>query len=232
MKAIILAGGKGTRMNSKLPKSLVPVRGKPILSYMVDSLTGVGISKFILLTGHKAEQIENFVREKYPNLDIKLVRDPLDHRGSYICSIPRIKGLIDEDIVFMHGDMIYDSELLKKMMESSEKNLVTTHVFPNSTSKDFKARIENGTIKKISVEITGHLLMPLYKFSKESFLSWIDSINNFIKQGKTSVHAEEAIEAYAAKIGLKPLFYDQELCMELDTLEDLRKAEAIMDGIH
>lgn len=232
MKAVILAGGKGTRMNSELPKSLVPVKGKPILSYMIDSLSSLGIKRFLLLTGHKAEQIEAFVKEKYSDLDMQLVKDPPNHQGSYICSIPRIKELIDEDVIFMHGDMMYAPGLLKKMVESSEKNLVTTHVNPNSVSKDFKARIENDVIKKISVNITGHLVMPLFKFSKESFLQWIESINNFISQGRTILHAEEAIEAYASEIGLKPLFYDKELCMELDNVEDLKKAEAIMDKVY
>ncbi|HRW76188.1 MAG TPA: NTP transferase domain-containing protein, partial [Saprospiraceae bacterium] len=56
--AIILAGGKGTRLKSvvrDLPKPLAPVAGRPFLSWQLDHLAGQGIQKVILSTGYKAE---------------------------------------------------------------------------------------------------------------------------------------------------------------------------------
>lgn len=232
MKSIILSGGKGVRMNSDpLPKSLVPIKGKPLLKYIVDSLLKSNINEMIFLTGYKSGQIQEFLNTEYPNLNAKIIPDPKEHKGSYICSLSKIGDLIDDDILFMHGDMIYDRGLLKKLIENNEKNLAMTHIDPNSTGKDFKAKIEKGLIKKISVEITGNLLMPLYKFSEESFLIWLKSINEFIDKGKINCYAEEAIEPYAEQIKLKPLFYDKELCMEIDDINDLKKAESSINPI-
>lgn len=231
MKAIILAGGKGKRMapfESNLPKSLVSVKGKPLLQYIIDSLIELDITKIIFLTGYKSEKIQDFLNKEYPDLNAKIIQDPLNHKGSYICSLARIGDLINDDLIFMHGDMLYDKGLLKKLVDNNEKNLAMTHINPNSTGKDFKARIEKGLIKKISVNIKGNLLMPLYKFSKDPFLIWLKSINEFIDKGKIHCYAEEAIEPYANEIQLKPLYYNEELCMEIDDINDLRRVESLI----
>ncbi len=227
MKAIILAGGKGTRIYPEfpdLPKSLIPIKGKPILKYIIDPLIKSSIDKIIFLTGYKSEKIQEFLNKEYSYLDTKIISDPSSQRGGYICSLARIEKLIDDDVFLIHGDMIYDKRLVKRLIEDNEKNLAMVHLNPDYSGKDFKAKVRNGLIEKISTKTNGHLLMPLYKFSKDSFLIWLKSINEFVNQGKINLHAEEAIEPYADKIRLKPFFYDKELCMEIDNLEDLKKA--------
>ena len=56
MKAVIMAGGKGTRLRSvseELPKPMVPVLGKPILEYQVGMLRRYGIRDIVIITGYK-----------------------------------------------------------------------------------------------------------------------------------------------------------------------------------
>ncbi len=228
MKAIILAGGLGTRMNLTVPKFLVPIKEKPLANYMLDSLMKLEIKEIIFLTGYKSELIQEFLYREYPSLDSKIIQDPPEQKGSYICSLLNLENLIDDDILFIHGDLVCEEKLLKKLIQHREKNSALTHINPYSTGKDFKAKIEKGLIKKIGVDFKGNLVMPLYKFSKKSFLTWLKSIKEFVDQGKINCYAEEAIEPYADKIRLKPLFYDKELCMEIDDINDLKKAESLI----
>ena len=61
MKAVILAAGKGTRMGGlteDIPKPMLPVQGKPILEHIVSGLIGNGIGEINIITGHRAEVIE------------------------------------------------------------------------------------------------------------------------------------------------------------------------------
>src|SRR5262249_3937835 len=63
MKAIILAAGKGTRMRGltrEMPKPMLPVNGKPILEHIVEGLIGAGIRDIFIVTGFRAETIENY----------------------------------------------------------------------------------------------------------------------------------------------------------------------------
>ncbi len=62
MKAVILAAGKGTRMKeltNEVPKPMLRVQGKPILEHIVEGLKAAGIREFFIVTGWKAEVIEN-----------------------------------------------------------------------------------------------------------------------------------------------------------------------------
>ena len=57
-------------------------------------------------------------------------------------------------------------------------------------------------VKEISVNIFDsncYLLMPLYKFNRDDFLSWMNRINKFIEKNKVNVYAEEALMKYWMK---------------------------------
>lgn len=56
--AIILAAGKGTRMKSELPKVLCLANGRPLISYVIDSLKSAGIAGFVVVVGYRAELVE------------------------------------------------------------------------------------------------------------------------------------------------------------------------------
>jgi dTDP-glucose pyrophosphorylase len=63
MKAVILAAGKGTRMReltTDVPKPMLQVHGKPILQHIMEGLSAAGVREFFIVTGYKAETIENY----------------------------------------------------------------------------------------------------------------------------------------------------------------------------
>jgi UDP-N-acetylglucosamine diphosphorylase / glucose-1-phosphate thymidylyltransferase / UDP-N-acetylgalactosamine diphosphorylase / glucosamine-1-phosphate N-acetyltransferase / galactosamine-1-phosphate N-acetyltransferase len=63
MKAVILAAGKGTRMRdltNECPKPMLKVQGKPILEHIIDGLIETGIREIFIVTGFRAEVIEDY----------------------------------------------------------------------------------------------------------------------------------------------------------------------------
>ncbi|MGQ9576402.1 MAG: NTP transferase domain-containing protein [Thermoguttaceae bacterium] len=55
--AVVLAAGKGVRMKSDLPKVLVPVRGRPMIQYVLDALVEAGIRRIVAVVGYRAEDV-------------------------------------------------------------------------------------------------------------------------------------------------------------------------------
>ena len=56
LQAVILAGGKGTRLGklgNKIPKAMVNINGEPFLNILISQLKKNGIKKFLILTGYK-----------------------------------------------------------------------------------------------------------------------------------------------------------------------------------
>jgi UDP-N-acetylglucosamine diphosphorylase/glucosamine-1-phosphate N-acetyltransferase len=62
--AIVLAAGKGTRMDSDLPKVLVEVRGRPMIEYVLDALTAGGAEQIIVVVGYRAELVRSRLQDR------------------------------------------------------------------------------------------------------------------------------------------------------------------------
>ena len=137
------------------------------------------------------------------------------------------KNLIDDDIVLLHGDLLFDRKLIKFLLKA-ERNSVLVNKKMKLLKKDFKAVIKNGRIIKIGTDFFGSDVFPsfpLYKFFRKDFLFWLNSCKKYIEKGETNIYAEDVFNEISNKILLYPLYFDDELCMEIDTVEDVKKAE-------
>lgn len=115
--AIILCGGKGTRLGAigkKIPKTLVSVQGKEILWYIIKSLFKNKFNKIILPLGYKGNKIKNFIRKKFnDNLNkIIFVDTGLDTNiGKRISLV--LPKVTSKNFLLLNGDAIFDLNLHK-----------------------------------------------------------------------------------------------------------------------
>ena len=234
MIAIILASGTGSRLmplTKDIPKSLVKVNGKTIIDIEIENILYCGINRFIITTGYKEDKLRNYVRERYPNLDVIFVENEKYDSTNYIYSMWLTKNFIDDDILLLHGDMVFDKKLLKKLLnaKSSTSVLVNNKIKP--PEKDFKAVIENNMVKKIGVHFGGnnaYFSAPIYKFEKARFIRWLEEIDFFIRNGNIKCYAEDAFNKISDEIRLVPTYYNDEFCMEIDDMKDLKIAKSIL----
>ena len=226
MKALILNSGIGSRLGSltdNLPKALLKVGNKTILGRQLDSLLGCGITDIIITTGMFDGKIQKYVKENYPELNVSYVNNKWYRDTNYIYSIWLARELIDDDIILLHGDLVFEKVLLKQLIEDKSPNCVPVRT-GKSNSKDFKASIMNNRINKIGVGVLGCVLAPIYKFSRADFMIWLNEIGKFINRGESNVYAEDAFNEISDKIVLNPMYFDNIGCMEIDTREDLKIA--------
>ena len=76
LKAIIPVAGAGTRLRPftyTQPKALIPIAGKPIISYIIDDLKSHGVSEFLFIVGYFGEKIVDYVKENYADLRTEFV---------------------------------------------------------------------------------------------------------------------------------------------------------------
>ena len=113
-RAIVLAGGRGTRLRpytTLVPKPLVPIGERAILEYVLRSLKRSGFSRVTLCVGHQAELIAAFFGDGKKwgvSLDYSIESKPL----STIGPLGLIEGL-SEDFLVMNGDLLTDLDLSK-----------------------------------------------------------------------------------------------------------------------
>ena len=110
MKAVVLAGGRGTRLRpftTNFPKPLMPIGDVPILEILLRRLRLYGVSDVTILSGHLAYMLEGYFGDGSSlGLDIRYVREaePLGTAGP----LAQLRGAIDDDFFVMNGDLLTD----------------------------------------------------------------------------------------------------------------------------
>ena len=149
MKAVILAGGRGTRLAEETqlkPKPLVEANGKPLIWHIMQNFSRHGVTDFIILSGYKGQQIREYFANFWlhqadltfdlatPNQEIHKVRG-LPWKVTVLDTgvdtntggrIARLRGLITEDFLLTYGDGVSDIDIQKLIINhQSSNNLVT-----------------------------------------------------------------------------------------------------------
>ncbi len=112
-EAIILAGGLGTRLRSKvaeLPKSMAPINGIPFLQYQLNYLAQFDIKTVYLAVGYLSEVITEFFGNNYKGMDIvySFEKEPLGTGGAISQALAETKT---DEILILNGDTMFQVEL-------------------------------------------------------------------------------------------------------------------------
>ena len=147
--AIILAAGKGTRMHTDLPKCAYPFLGKPMVSYIIESLKKAGIKEIITVVGYKKEDLIKCL----PN-DVKVaVQTEQLGTGHAVMAAKDSLSSLDGITLIFPGDMpLIDCDtinsLVKEHLDKKNALTVVTTVLDDAL-KYGRIYRENGHIKKI-----------------------------------------------------------------------------------
>lgn len=122
MKAIIPVAGKGMRLRPityTQPKPLIPVAGKPIISFIVEQLMELGVEDFVFIIGYLGEKIREYIEDTYPQLNTSFVTQE-DRMGSaHAIWLARDHYEDADEIMIFFGDAIIDADL-KAFRDSKE----------------------------------------------------------------------------------------------------------------
>ena len=154
LKAIILSAGEGSRMRPLTltkPKTMLPVAGKPIIQYNIESLRDNGITDILLIVRYKEEIVRNYFGDGSDfgvNISYKTQKDFLGTANA----ISYGEDFIDDSIIVLNGDIILDDEIINEIIKkynylSPDTLMLLTEV--EDPSAFGVVEIENGNIKNI-----------------------------------------------------------------------------------
>jgi glucose-1-phosphate thymidylyltransferase len=174
MKAIIPVAGAGTKLRPHTytqPKALIPLAGKTILSIIVDQLREAGIDEFVFIIGYLGDKIQDYVKEKYPELNASFVHQSERHGiGHAILLTKNIVG--DDEIFIVLGDTICEYDI-REMLNSPYSALGVKRV---DDPRDFGV-VEQGedgfitrVVEKPQIPKSNLALVGIYLIRETSFL--------------------------------------------------------------
>ena len=184
MKALILVGGKGTRLKpytNNIPKPLLPVGDKPILEIILMQLKNSGINEVVLAVGHMSQLFESFFGDG-SRLGIKITYTFEDKPVGTAGAIAYAIDSFEDDFIVMNGDLLTTLNY-KKIYDTHQKNNAsgTIAISKREVKMDFGI-----------VETTSEGLLKSYKEKPSYYYNFgmgvnvlnVDVIRPFLKKGE------------------------------------------------
>ena len=139
MKVVIMAGCKGTRIaqvNATVPKPMIPIEGKPILEYQIETLKKQGYTDIILIVGHMGNVIQKYFGDGSAfgvQISYIVEEQPLGTAGALYF----LKDEIQNDFLLLNGDIIFDVDIQKFLeYHCNQRTAATILTHPNSHPYD------------------------------------------------------------------------------------------------
>src|ERR1043165_8925457 len=174
MKAIIPVAGAGTKLRPHTytqPKALIPLAGKTILSINVDQLHEAGVNDFVFIVGYLGEKIQDYVREKYPDLNCHFVYQ--NERKGTGHAINLTKQIIGEDEVFIAlGDTICEYDINEVI--NSPYSMLGVKKVDDPRNFGVAEIAEDGFISRVvekpAIPRSNMALVGIYKIKESNFM--------------------------------------------------------------
>jgi choline kinase len=232
MKAIIFNSGLGNRMGEFTEthhKSMAPLKnGETIFHRQLRILSAEGIRDFIVTTGPFEEQLKKEAAD-FPELNFTFVRNDIFDKTNYIYSMYLAREHMNDDIVFLHGDLVFNRKLVHDVLTSGEKNTATVNFKKALPEKDFKGRVKDGKVVEVSIKIFDEdcfAFQPFYKMEKATASAWIGKVVEFIHKGEDKCYAENALNEIFPALNVRAFSYENYYIDEIDNLEDYERVTA------
>lgn len=143
MKAVIVAGGLGTRLRPltlKTPKPMLKIGKKPILEHLIDWNKKNGVKSFVICVSYLRENIEDYFKDgKKFGVDIEYAvsNKPLATAGQ----LKTAEDFIDDTFVCVYGDSLFDFSLRNMIKQHKAKKSFVTMAL-----NEYKTNLEYGVI--------------------------------------------------------------------------------------
>ena len=236
MKALILNSGLGSRMGvltSEHPKCMTEISShETILSRQLKQIAEAGIEEVVITTGYYDGVLVNYCNSLDLPLNFTFVKNPIYDKTNYIYSIYCAREYLNDDIVLMHGDLVFENEVFDRVIASPVSCMTVSSTLP-LPEKDFKAVVKDGMVMKVGIEFFNEAMeaQALYKLNKEDWKIWMGKIIEFCETEKTKVYAENALNELNGAVNIHALDVENLLCSEIDNPEDLAVVTAKLKEI-
>ncbi len=226
MKAVIFNSGLGHRMGDVTKshhKSMTKLAdGETIFHRQIRLLSAEGITDFIVTTGPFEEQLKAEAAD-FPQLHFTFVPNPIYDKTNYIYSMYLAREAMDDDLLFLHGDLVFNRKLVRDVLTCPDKSVGTVNFSKALPEKDFKGRVRDGKLLEVSIHIFDedcYAFQPLYKMDKATAAAWIAKVVEFIEKGENKCYAENALNEIFSSLNVRAFSYEGYFIDEIDNMDD------------
>jgi len=237
--AIILAAGMGKRLKpitDHAPKCLTEVNSTPILINTLNNLIYCGINKCTIVTGYFYDAIKKRIGSNYKEMTINYIYNDIYEKTNDMYSLWLARETLKKGSIVLEGDIFFRVEILKNaMVKMGNKSYYIAGSYNGIEneiliSTDSNQRIKSvdvlndckGEVNKLNYMSSG-VLVTQQDYGK-MFSEWLTL---FVKEQKTNILFDTVISKHVKDLPLHVYEINHNDWVEIDTKEDLLKAEKI-----
>ena len=250
MQALMLAAGMGKRLGKYTQgntKCMLKIQGKTLIERAIEACLDAGIKKFILVIGYKGDNLKKYLLEECTNPKIKKMKlefidnDVYDKTNNIFSLYLGKDKLMEDDTILLESDLIYDYDLIKRLVKNKEPNLVSVAKYEqwmdgtvikigsNNTVSEFieKKNFDFNELDKYYKTVNVYKLSK--DFSKKEFIPFLDA---YIKAYGENEYYELVLKiiAHLSRSRLKALDVSDITWYEIDDAQDLDIANCLFSS--
>lgn len=151
LAAVILAAGQGTRMAGDLPKVLHEIRGRPMVSYVVDTVKGINPDKIVVVIGYQADRVRKVLQDE--DVEFALQEEQLGTGHAVMQCKTALSGF-DGSVLVLNGDVPFlQTETIRRFVDYHTQRgasaTVLSAVMDDATGYGRIVRSQDGSLLKI-----------------------------------------------------------------------------------
>ena len=146
MQAIILAAGISKRLRpltDKTPKCLLKVGDTTILELTIKNVLKNGVNEFIMVTGYRENMIKDYIKAKFPELNIKYLTNPDFENNNNSYSLWMTKDYITGDSILLDSDILFDFRIISKLLASEHVNSLAVNANHKLGEEEIKVIVDS-----------------------------------------------------------------------------------------
>ena len=244
MKGLILSAGMGARLDPltrEQPKCMVPVAGRPMMDYQLDSLRRAGVAHCTIVVGYMADSVRGYFGSDYRGVSLSYVENIAYAETNNLYSLWLAKTAFDDNVLLLEGDLVFDDQLLRQLTRTNNQNVAIV---------DRYRPCMDGTVILATGEVANSMVLKadqgpgfdygcalktvnIYKLSHETLLGAIvPEMEQFLARGRTDQYYEAAFASLigSGRMNMTVMNTGNSKWAEIDTLGDLRDAERMFDA--
>ena len=199
--AVILAAGQGKRLRpytEKVPKVLVEVHGKPLLEYVLLNLIDVGVKQFFIVTGYKADLVENWIHKRFSPKEFESLNFEYIYQekingtgGATLLTEQFIKNKGFNAFFLTYGDLLVSGSVIKRLFNIFKQEEHDIYLVGNPTddpSAGAAIYYEGNTIVDLIEKPTSSASKT--DLNNSGIYIFQNTIFEFLKKTKPSIRGE------------------------------------------
>lgn len=238
VRAAILAAGRGVRMGGGTPKTLLPLDGhEPLLHYILEGLRTSGITDILMVTGHRAGDIQSYVGEHGEGLSVTYI-----HNARYASwgNFHSVRVALDQspgsDVLVVNSDVIVQPEVYKRVTDTNGDLVLAVEKKLVLDDEDMRVRLDGDRILAIGKGLKRAFSHSEYDgvslLRPEAARAYSDIATGLEWSGDVNHYYEDVYAEMMGTLDVRAAFVTEGEYAEVDTPDDVADAVAVVERHH